>query len=161
MRWPRPKCRPRGEPSPPGIATDGSAKPSGNEPMRFTIKQKLASIFAAIILLSGVAAWVGTNSLATIDDNVKALLSGPVPAGEDQRYRDYLLEHDENDKNVIIADRREMTQSTSRKGRVELRGELLNKIGGLLDISSWRRTARNSTSCVSLSRNTYRYKKKS
>ncbi len=46
--------------------------------MRFTIKMKLASAFAAIILLSGVAAWVGTNSLATIDENLKALLAGPV-----------------------------------------------------------------------------------
>ncbi len=41
--------------------------------MRFTIKQKLASTFAAIILLSGIAAWVGANGLATIDDSMKAL----------------------------------------------------------------------------------------
>ena len=40
--------------------------------MRFTIKQKLASIFAAIILLSGIAAWVGTKSLSSLDDSVKA-----------------------------------------------------------------------------------------
>ena len=46
--------------------------------MRFTIKMKLASAFAAIILLSGVAAWVGTNSLATIDESLKSLLAGPV-----------------------------------------------------------------------------------
>ena len=46
--------------------------------MRFTIKQKLASTFAAIILLSGIAAWVGTNGLATIDDSMKAVLNGPV-----------------------------------------------------------------------------------
>ena len=46
--------------------------------MRFTIKQKLASTFAAIILLSGIAAWVGANGLATIDESMSALLSGPV-----------------------------------------------------------------------------------
>ena len=72
--------------------------------MRFTIKQKLASIFAAIILLSGIAAWVGTNSLATLNDNVDALLSGPVNRLE--KIGDIeiaFLNMVRNDQNVVIS----------------------------------------------------------
>jgi methyl-accepting chemotaxis protein len=46
--------------------------------MRFTIKQKLASAFGAVILLSGAAAYVGISSLSTLNESTSSFVSGPV-----------------------------------------------------------------------------------
>ena len=96
--------------------------------MRFTIKQKLASIFAAIILLSGIAAWVGTNSLATLDDNVDALLSGPVNRLEKiGDIETSFLNMVRNDQNVVISTDAKETKHFEERSR-ELRGELLTQL---------------------------------
>jgi methyl-accepting chemotaxis protein len=96
--------------------------------MRFTIKQKLASTFAAIILLSGIAAWVGTNSLATMDDHVDAVLSGPVNRLEKiGDIQTTFLEMLRNDLNIVIStDANDIKQYEERSRG--LRGALLNKL---------------------------------
>ncbi len=72
--------------------------------MRFTIKQKLASTFAAIIVLSGIAAWSGISGLATIDTGLKELLSGPVNRLEKLNEVEIdFLTLQRLDKNLILA----------------------------------------------------------
>ena len=96
--------------------------------MRFTIKLKLASAFAAIILLSGVAAWVGTNSLATIDENLKALLAGPVARLEKiENIQITFLNMLRFDKNVLlVSEAHEIkgAEEASHRQRQELLKEL-------------------------------------
>ncbi len=95
--------------------------------MRFTIKLKLASAFAAIILLSGIAAWVGANGLATIDENLKALLAGPVHRLEMVTdIRTTFLNTLRAEKNAIMAEAREM--KSFEDGARQVRQDLLKKI---------------------------------
>jgi methyl-accepting chemotaxis protein len=96
--------------------------------MRFTIKQKLASTFAAIIVLSGIAAWVGSNGLATIDEAMKSLLSGPVT--HLQNINDIeitFLNIQRLDKNLIIARDANEIRSFEEQSR-QTRSALLSKI---------------------------------
>jgi methyl-accepting chemotaxis protein len=46
--------------------------------MRITIKTKLAAVFAMVILLTGGMAWLGVNSLSSLDSSMEGLLAGPV-----------------------------------------------------------------------------------
>src|SRR6266568_4025633 len=73
--------------------------------MRFTIKLKLASTFAVIIVLAGAMAWFGISSLGSLNTTMGDLLQGPVQRA--------LIEHQlENDmlqilraeKNMLLAD---------------------------------------------------------
>ena len=96
--------------------------------MRFTIKLKLAGAFAAILLLSAAAAWVGTNSLATIDENLKSLLAGPVTRlGKVTDIQATFLDMLRFDKNLVLAsDASEMKaeEEASRQKRQELQAKL-------------------------------------
>ena len=107
---------------------NGSAKPSGNELMRFTIKQKLASTFAAIIVLSGLAAWVGTHNLGVLDESMKSLLSGPVTRLEKINDIDVtFLDMQRLDKNLVIAsDANDIRryEEASRHSRKELSSKM-------------------------------------
>ena len=96
--------------------------------MRFTIKQKLASTFAAVILLSGVAAWVGSNGLATIDDTLKGLVSGPVNRLDKiSNLEITFLDMLRNDLNLIVSSDANDAKHFEERSRA-LRGELLTKI---------------------------------
>ncbi len=96
--------------------------------MRFTIKQKLATTFGAIIVLSGVAAYVGTSGLATIDESMKDVLAGPVARlqkiGDIENTFANIVR---TDKNVILA-----TDPAASKKYEEtslaLRKEMLDKL---------------------------------
>ncbi len=46
--------------------------------MRFTIKLKLGVVFAVILALSSVTAWLGISNLASLNDQVAVLVDGPV-----------------------------------------------------------------------------------
>jgi methyl-accepting chemotaxis protein len=96
--------------------------------MRFTIKQKLAATFGAVIVLSGVAAWVGTNSLATLNDGMKAVMSGPVTRMDKLSGINIdFLNMARNDLNVIVStDESEIKQfeERSRALRVEIQNKL-------------------------------------
>ena len=46
--------------------------------MRFTIKLKLAVTFTVIILLAGSMAWLGINSLSSLNHGMRSMLDGPV-----------------------------------------------------------------------------------
>ncbi len=95
--------------------------------MRFTIKQKLASTFAVIILLSGIAAWVGANGLATIDDSMKAVLNGPVNRMERINQIHILFNTMlRYDKNVVMAGNLNEAKKFEELAR-QVRQELLSK----------------------------------
>ena len=46
--------------------------------MRFTIKARLATAFAAILILSAISAWLGISSLGSVNEQVKAVVDGPA-----------------------------------------------------------------------------------
>ena len=46
--------------------------------MRITVKTKLGLAFGTIIVLSGVTAWLGITSLASLNSAMAALMAGPV-----------------------------------------------------------------------------------
>src|SRR3712207_4228973 len=46
--------------------------------MRLTIKLKLAATFAVVVVLSGVMAWLGINSLNSLETAIENMLAGPV-----------------------------------------------------------------------------------
>jgi methyl-accepting chemotaxis protein len=98
--------------------------------MRFTIKLKLALAFGAILLLSASAAWVGTNSLATINDGVKSLTgtAGPVTRlGKISDIQTTFLEMLRFDKNLILASdasESKAEEEISRQKRQELLKQL-------------------------------------
>ncbi len=96
--------------------------------MRFTIKQKLVSTFAAIIILSGISAWVGTNGLATIDDSLRSLLSGPVNRLEKLNDIEItFLNMLRFDKNLVMASDASDIKSSEDASR-QMRRELLSKM---------------------------------
>jgi methyl-accepting chemotaxis protein len=71
--------------------------------MRFTIKLKLGLTFAVVILLSGLTAWLGISNLASLDDQINALVNGPVKRLElSQRISIDLMRLVRNEKNLTI-----------------------------------------------------------
>ena len=46
--------------------------------MRLTIKTKLAATFATLLLLLATVTWIGLSRMATLDQTISTLLSGPV-----------------------------------------------------------------------------------
>jgi methyl-accepting chemotaxis protein len=96
--------------------------------VRFTIKLKLALGFGAIILLTGVAAWVGTSSLASIEESFKSLLSGPVSRmAKISDIQVTFLNMQRYDKNLILAtepNEIELFEEASKQARQDLSKQL-------------------------------------
>ncbi len=96
--------------------------------MRFTIKQKLATTFGAIIVLSGIAAYVGTSSLATIENSMNEVLGGPVTRLE--KLNDIEITYMNmmrNDLNLIVSADETLLKHFEEQSR-KLRGQLLSKL---------------------------------
>ncbi len=71
--------------------------------MRATIKLKLAAAFGVVILLSGISGWIAINSLATIDESLDHLLTGPIARQDKvQKLENDLLEMTSKDEELII-----------------------------------------------------------
>jgi methyl-accepting chemotaxis protein len=99
-----------------------------DEAMRFTIKQKLATTFGAIIVLSGVAAYVGSTSLSTLNESMRDTLAGPVTRLQKiGAIENTFANIVRTDKNVILA-----TDNAAAKKYVEaslaLRKDMLDKL---------------------------------
>jgi methyl-accepting chemotaxis protein len=73
--------------------------------MRATIKLKLALTFTVIILLAGGMAWIGVNSLASLNTTLDNMVKGPVArvelAGDIEKA---MLRIIRAEKNMIMAD---------------------------------------------------------
>jgi methyl-accepting chemotaxis protein len=46
--------------------------------MRITVKTKLGLAFAAVIVLSGITAWLGISNLSSLNTTMEDLVVGPV-----------------------------------------------------------------------------------
>jgi methyl-accepting chemotaxis protein len=89
--------------------------------MRITVKAKLGAAFAAVIALSGIMAWLGISSLASLNATTDALLAGPVE--RIQLARDLnvnLLLAIRAEKNVLLA-------GTNAEDRTRFDSELIKQ----------------------------------
>jgi methyl-accepting chemotaxis protein len=72
--------------------------------MRITIKTKLGIAFATVIALSGITAWLGISNLASLNETLENVLSGPAERTQmaQDLYRD-LLQTIRAEKNLLLA----------------------------------------------------------
>src|SRR5580704_2591843 len=72
--------------------------------MRITVKLKLALAFATVITLSGITAWLGITNLASLNETMGTMLSGPVEHIQmAQDLHSDLLLAIRNEKNLLLA----------------------------------------------------------
>jgi methyl-accepting chemotaxis protein len=72
--------------------------------MRFTIKLKLTVVFAIIIALSAVSAWLSISTIGTLNEKVAAITEGPVVRLERaQRFSVDIMRLVRSEKNFTIA----------------------------------------------------------
>ncbi len=101
--------------------------------MRFTIKQKLAATFGAIIVLGGITAFAGVSGLGAIDDSMNAFLTGPMTRVERlQKISTMFWEVVRQDKNVLLA-----SDSAIIKKYEERANELREKLRNQLEVA-WK-----------------------
>jgi methyl-accepting chemotaxis protein len=83
--------------------------------MRLTIKTKLAAVFGTIVALSGVSMFIALQSLGSTNDNMSAMVSGPVA-------RSIAMKDIQYDVSKIGSDMRALMLSTNGDEIAELRG---------------------------------------
>jgi methyl-accepting chemotaxis protein len=88
--------------------------------MRLTIKLKLALSFGVVILLAGVMAVLGINSLASLDGTLEHIVSGPVQRLQlaQSMYSDLLLQV-RAEKNLLLADSPQQVASYESEEQTE------------------------------------------
>jgi methyl-accepting chemotaxis protein len=96
--------------------------------MRITVKSKLAVAFAAVIALSAITAWIGVNSLSSLNTRLDNVLQGPAQRMvASLQLSEQLLAVVRIEKNLILAGSKD--QTTEFEGELgKLRQEFIARV---------------------------------